>query len=349
MTLDVFCRVVDNWGDIGVCWRLAAELAARGVAVRLWVDDARALSWLAPDGHAGVDVGSWQAAADAEPADAVIETFGCGLPEPFLQRMATRMAPPKWINVEHLSAEPFVERSHRLPSPQSSGAAAGLTRWFFYPGFSARTGGLLREADLLQRRRRFRRQRWLQSQGIVADTGERLVSLFCYENAALPALLEALAERPTLLLATTGPAAQQVSALLGPGLVHRQLRVRHLPPLSQRDYDRLLWSCELNFVRGEDSFVRAQWAGAPCVWQVYRQADQAHVVKLQAWLERYLAGAAPEVAEPARRLHTAWNGLAAPAFEFPDPAAWVAHCQRWRDRLLELPDLVGELLEYAAV
>jgi uncharacterized repeat protein (TIGR03837 family) len=345
MSWDLFCRVVDNWGDIGVCWRLAGELAARGVAVRLWIDDARALGWLAPRGHDGVAVADWQAAATAEPAEVVIETFGCGLPEPYLRRMAARAAPPKWINVEHLSAEAYVERSHCLPSPQS----AGLTRWFFYPGFSARTGGLLREVDLPQRRQRFRRRHWLQARGIEPAAGERLVSLFCYDNPALPLLLDALAERPTLLLATHGLAAQQVAALLGPELAHRQLRALLLPALSQLDYDRLLWSCELNFVRGEDSFMRAQWAGAPLVWQIYRQSDDAHAVKLQAWLDRYLAGAAPSLAEPVRRLHAAWNDLGPPASEFPAPVAWQAHARRWRQELLALPDMVGELLAFAAI
>ena len=53
---DIFCQVIDNFGDIGVCWRLAADLAARGHQVRLWVDDASALHWMAPQGAAGVEV-----------------------------------------------------------------------------------------------------------------------------------------------------------------------------------------------------------------------------------------------------------------------------------------------------
>ena len=30
MLWDLFCRVIDNHGDLGVCWRLARDLAARG-------------------------------------------------------------------------------------------------------------------------------------------------------------------------------------------------------------------------------------------------------------------------------------------------------------------------------
>ena len=43
-------------------------------------------------------------------------------------------------------------------------------------------------------------------------------------------------------------------------------------------------------VRGEDSFVRAQWAALPFVWQAYPQADAAHLTKVAAFLDRYCIG-----------------------------------------------------------
>jgi uncharacterized repeat protein (TIGR03837 family) len=109
MQWDLFCRVIDNFGDIGVCWRLAADLAGRGEAVRLWTDDAGALAWMAPQGAPGVQVCAWPAdgAAVAEPGEVVIEAFGCALPPPFVAAMAARAArarPPVWINLEYLSA-----------------------------------------------------------------------------------------------------------------------------------------------------------------------------------------------------------------------------------------------------
>ena len=125
MRWDLFCRVIDNFGDIGVCWRLAADLAARGDTVRLWVDDARALAWMAPQGAPRVEVHAWAESAQAEPAEVVVEAFGCDPPEAFVARMAARTAPPRWINLEYLSAEPYVERSHRLPSPQLAGPGRG--------------------------------------------------------------------------------------------------------------------------------------------------------------------------------------------------------------------------------
>ncbi|HAY11461.1 MAG TPA: elongation factor P maturation arginine rhamnosyltransferase EarP, partial [Thauera sp.] len=46
---EIFCQVVDNFGDIGVCLRIARDLADRdGKRVRLWVDDWTVLGRLCP-------------------------------------------------------------------------------------------------------------------------------------------------------------------------------------------------------------------------------------------------------------------------------------------------------------
>jgi uncharacterized repeat protein (TIGR03837 family) len=336
MRWDVFCQVVDNHGDIGVCWRLSADLAALGHTVRLWVDDASALRWMAPDGAKGVTVHPWAGSLDEPtPGEVVIEAFGCHLPDPFVARMAQADRPPVWINLEYLSAEPYVERSHRLPSPQWHGPGQGLTKWFFYPGFTPATGGLLREPTLMAEQAGFDRAGWLRAKGIALRNGERLVSFFAYENPAFDALLSSLNDAPTLLLLTAG---KPVPATLPP-----QVRCQSLPYLRQPDYDRLLWSCDLNFVRGEDSFVRAQWAGKPFVWQIYPQDDGAHAAKLDAFLDRFPA------VPGLRALWHAWNGLAAWPMHRPDPlsASWKAPCLHWREELLAQPDLTTQLVGFA--
>ncbi len=351
MHWDVFCRVVDNFGDVGFGWRLAADLGARGERVRFWLDDQSALSWMAPHGASGVSVGSWSDAAGvADPAAVVVETFGCGLPPRFAAAMAARTQPPLWINVEYLSAEAVVERNHGLPSPQTGGPAAGLTRWFFYPGFTERTGGLLRDPGLRHRQERFKRDDWLVSIGLGrvlnARPQVRLVSLFCYEQCALAGLLDSLAVEPTWLLAAAGTSTRELTQALGPGLERGALQIVFLPPLSQLDYDHLLWACDMNFVRGEDSFVRAQWAGVPFVWQIYPQQDQAHTVKLDAFVDRFLVGASTNAASGIRRLFSAWNGMDRVA-PLPERGAWTVACQRWREHLFAQSDLGSRLIAFA--
>jgi uncharacterized repeat protein (TIGR03837 family) len=330
MLWDVFCRVIDNHGDLGVCWRLAADLASRGERVRLWADDASALAWMAPRGAAGVAVLTWDdAPPDLPPGDVAIEAFGCDPPPRFVARLpGTRCV---WINLEYLSAEPYVERSHGLSSP--SGAHP---KWFFYPGFTPRTGGLLRERDALAPGA----FEWA-AHGIEPREGERRVSLFAYAHAPFAAMFDLLDDRPTLLLLAAGASQAPALAALA-AQPRRHLRAHALPWLDQAGYDRLVHGCDLNFARGEDSIVRAFWAGVPCVWQIYPQHDGVHAAKLEALLDRM--DAAPEVGT----LWRAWNQLGDWPAELPAGAPWRAVSQRWRDRLAAEDDLVTQLLRFVA-
>ena len=367
---DIFCRVIDNHGDLGVCWRLSCDLAARGQQVRLWVDDASALQWMAPGALQGevpgVRVLPWTQPIDPAllaslPASNVwVEAFGCEIAPEFIAacacpssaggRFDSRTA-PTWINLEYLSAEPWVERMHALPSPVQHGPAAGRTKWFFYPGFTPHTGGLLREQDLAARRQAFDGAAWLQAQGIDAR-GERIASLFCYEPPPLGALLRQLdtATTPTHLLVTAGRAARAVARCLEDendlqrlSGQREQLSLSYLPHLTQRAYDELLWACDVNFVRGEDSLVRALWAGAPLVWHIYPQPeDDAHHAKLGAFLDWLQAPAS------LRRFHHVWNGIEAGPLPEIDPPGWRACVQAARQRLLEQPDLGTQLIGFVA-
>jgi uncharacterized repeat protein (TIGR03837 family) len=336
---DIYCQVIDNYGDAGVCWRLAADLAGRGDAVRLVIDDPRPLAFMAPRGAAGVTVQAWPGASDPTipSADVVIEAFGCELPQAAVEAMLEAQAEGRhsvWINLEYLSAEGYVERVHGLPSPQHN----GLSKWFYFPGLTPRTGGLLREQGLKDRRDRFDRRPWLASQGIQIRPGERVVSLFCYANAHLPWLLNELASRPTLLLLTPGPAQDQV------GAAPDGLRLHRLPHLSQVDFDHLLWASDLNFVRGEDSLVRALWAGVPFVWQAYPQADDAHLAKVEAMLQVLLAPPA------VQSLWRAWNGAGPPTRREligPDSLPWPALCLEGDSRWWAQTDLATGLRRFA--
>ena len=342
MRWDIFCKVIDNHGDIGVCWRLAADLAARGEHVRLWADDASALAWMAPHGAAGVAVGHWDAARGVEPGDVVIEAFGCDLDEPVQAAIAAaareRGQQPAWVNLEYLSAEAWVDRCHALPSPVLAGPAQGLQKRFFYPGFTPRTGGLLREPGLLARREQFDRAAWLRERGI-RWSGECLASLFCYEPPGLLAWLQArlASGQPMRLLVTSGRAERAIRAL--PDAVTSRLDVEWLPLLPQDEYDRLLWACDFNFVRGEDSLVRALWAGQPFAWHIYPQDDGAHAAKLDAFLDRIDAPAS------LRDLHAAWNFGAAGADAWDRPA-WGEAVRRARGALAQQDDLATQLLTF---
>jgi len=369
---DIFCKVIDNFGDIGICWRLSADLAGRGQRVRLWVDDASALTWMAPAGCEGVQVLPWSDSLDAScldttPCDVLIEAFGCEVAPDFIAKCADiHLAQgqkyhqkPLWIDLEYLSAEPYVAKNHGLTSLVSSGPASGWQKVFFYPGFTQDTGGLLQETDLSRRQAAFDRVAWLKQQ-LIDWQGETLVSLFCYEPPALTQLLDDFAQngihgQPVRVLVAAGRATEAVKAIntakitentfeigLQPNKYGRkQLLISYLPPLSQTDFDYLLWASDINFVRGEDSIVRAIWAGKPFVWQIYPQDDGAHDAKLMAFLD--MLAAKPDL----RAFHKAWNGLTPePLPPLPDLPAWQQTAGSARARLAQHPDLTSSLLEY---
>jgi len=361
MRADLFCRVIDNYGDIGVCWRLARRLAhGRGWRVRLWVDDLASFARIEPSivptlerqQTLGIDVVRWaaQSAHDLEPGEVVIEAFACHPPLDFVARM--KPGKQAWINLEYLSAEAWVESCHGLPSPQPD----GLIKYFFFPGFTPATGGLLREPNLLAERDAWRadtmaRQALLARLGLPASArvalnrGARLCTLFCYPNAPVDALLRSLAfSTPAVLLVPQG-----VAPALTDGL-HGQIHVVRIPFVSQPDFDRLLWSADFNLIRGEDSFVRALWAGRPMLWHIYPQDDAAHLVKLDAWLAHYDAPA------PIPALMRAWNGAAhaSAAFDASLAAAlvptiwrdWTDRADAWSRKLAYRPDLADTLADF---
>lgn len=335
MRWSLFCRVIDNYGDAGFCLRLARELRTRGEQVDLFIDDPTPLSWMQAGDADPLPAQPWPAEQAPPLGEVVIEAFGCELPAVVQAAIASSPRPPRWINLEYLSAESYVERSHGLPSPVMSGPARGQVKRFCYPGFSAATGGLLIERSLGAQQAAHRAEDWLRAQGLPTDERRR-VSLFCYPGAPLPALFEALADRPTVVLACGNPALPP----LPPGL-----QVHRLPLLSQADYDRLLWSCDLNLVRGEDSFVRAQLAGRPLLWQLYPQDDAARRAKLDAFLARY------PLPDQARAAWAAWNGFApasALKLGLDDLAGAEAAALSWREQLLAGVELVTTLQAWAA-
>ena len=368
---DIFCNVIDNYGDIGVCWRLARQLAQEhGLAVRLWVDDLSSLAKLCHEADAaqdiqhcrGVEVRRWaDPFPEAQPAELVIEAFACKLPQGYIEAMAEQQQ-SVWVNLEYLSAEDWVHGCHGLPSPHPN---LPLTRYFFFPGFTKQTGGLLLERDLFARRDAFQsdaaqQQAFWQSIGVEMPSAEALkISLFGYENAALHDLFDAWASgaQPVLCVVPEGRILPQAGQYFGDTAPHAgssytrgNLQVHVLPFVEQERYDELLWACDVNCVRGEDSCVRAQWAAKPFVWQIYPQHDAVHWQKLQAFLNLYCAPLSAAASQAMQGMWREWNsggeaGQAWPAFAAAR-GELNEHAQHWA-RQLAVNNLALNLLDFS--
>lgn len=372
---DIFCRVVDNYGDVGVSWRLARQIAREhGKRVRLWIDDLTVLAMLRPEIDPAYDtqkVDQVEIVRIREPvvvdevADVVVETFGCDPPKSYVRAMAEREIKPRWINLEYLSAEEWVEGSHALPSPNPR---LPLVKHYFFPGFTAKTGGLLREESLLRRRDEFQSDAgaqdafWKSLVGAAPPPDALKVSLFTYAEAPVESLVRTCFHHPgpVWVVAPEGVAATALAKWSAPSQVRESVSTFTIPFLAQGRYDELLWACDVNFVRGEDSFVRAQWAARPFVWHIYPQDDGAHWVKLAAFLARYTAGLDRSHAIAVTALWEAWNrrddDVSADKVKPGLPEAWAgfiskqeilgAHSRQWSEALARRRDLAAELVDF---
>lgn len=314
---DIFCKVVDNFGDIGVSWRLAKQLQSEHkLGIRLFVDDLKAAQKIIPDLNVnlnqqnidGINVLSWDAETDfTGVADVVIEAFACGLPADYLSAMLRKKSDygqqTTWVNLEYLSAESWVADFHAKPSPQAN----GLTRHFYFPGFTEATGGLVRENNIAAR---------LQNTS-AAEYGNNenglKVSLFCYPHAPIESLLTAMSEskQPIDCYMPASSILPKIADFFGLSSLTegesyqlKNLNLHALPFLSQADYDQLIAACDINFVRGEDSWLRAIWAGKPFIWQPYFQDENAHIQKLSAFLDVFYANS--DAKKVVFSMHNAW-------------------------------------------
>ncbi len=355
---DLFCRVIDNLGDAAVTWRLAAQLAREYAwQVRLIIDDLATLARLVPEVQVarahqtvhGIAIIRWTEHVDlGDPADVVIEAFACEIPTGYAAIMAALARRPVWINLEYLSAERWVDDCHGLGSihPQ-----LGLTKYFFFPGFSERSGGVVIERDLEARRMQFfaePHQRIDRLRSLGADPDAPFTALvFSYPTDSFAKLCSAWAESPQRVQCLIPQAAQPIENTRSTSLA-----LRAIDFVPQAAFDELLWCCDFAIVRGEDSFVRAQLAGTVFAWHIYPQADDAHLIKLEAFMGRYVAGLAPDVANAWRQFNLAWNtdGEVGVAWRelVPHMQALKTHAQRWRSAVAARGDLAGHLQRFVA-
>jgi hypothetical protein len=334
--VDVFCRVIDNLGDLGVCWRLARQLSREyGAKVQLIVDVLAPFTVLEPR----VDISSatqsvddisivrwdyFERASASCACDLAIEAFACDPPQRYIESMATRATKPVWINLEYLSAEDWVDGVHGLPSPHPR---LPLTKYFFVPGFSEESGGLIRECAIPSARE--------------GEATLRTLS-FTYPRAPVRALARGFAH-----------AGVPFEISLAAKLEDADPNWQTIAPVPQTEFDALLGRFDLLLVRGEDSFVRAQLAGKPMLWHIYPTEDRAHLKKLDAWLDCYCERMNYELATTYRRASHAFvdleneanpeNAFAALAHALP---RLREHASRWRDALFTKTDLAVRLIAF---
>ena len=378
---DIFCVVVDNYGDIGVTWRLAKQLAAEyAITVNLWVDDLNSFSHILPkldpcrtyQTFSDVNIIHWNESSIEKyvSGSCLIEAFACEIPSSIIQKLTKlkQDSPAKlpiWLNLEYLSAEDWVEGCHGLPSCQTS----GLQKYFYLPGFTDKTGGLICEQNLFSLRDSWQSDKAnklalfaeLGLSGIEAE--HRVISVFSYETPSLLALIQSWQTQndPIHVLIPKGRSLNSLTSILpcsvnevvaGQQITLGNVTLHILPMTDQQGYDRLLWSCDFNIVRGEDSFLRAQWAAKPFIWHIYPQEDDYHLIKLEAFMQIYCDNLAPDLAKPWCELNLSFNQ----GDQIDTVNHWqklefnhlplLQHAKKWPMTALNSADLASRLVQF---
>ncbi|MFK7965726.1 MAG: elongation factor P maturation arginine rhamnosyltransferase EarP [Burkholderiaceae bacterium] len=358
------CEVLDNFGDAGITWRLACQLADEWQAditiaidlpelLTLWQENRERRrtqeSESSPASQRIRIVKLDHPDATQSRPDLIIAMLGTTVPA--AMRAQIREQKIGWIRYEYLTAEPWVDSFHGLRSIKPDD---GMTEWFYYPGYTLASGGLLREKTLLDDLAPFTKphsnasgetRHWLEARQLDSPAEHFRVCLFGYAEPDTQALIDALLAQPR-------PMSIFISESLAKGLSLDMTDARLRPHawLDQPDFDRLLASCDLNLVRGEDSWLRAQWTGQPMFWQPYRQPEGGHIDKLNGYLNRLLASTDAPVANTLRQAMLAVNhggdlASALPAWFSQREQIKTIH-QQWRAQLAAQSSLSERLLQF---
>lgn len=314
--ITVLCRVVDNFGDIGFCWRLSRSLleVCPEISLRLVVSDLASFSALdnridaskSVQSVSGIEVFDWndaercKKAFGEKPPRVVLECFQCGRPD-WLEEIlfyGEREDIAHIINVEYLTAEDWADEFHCLKSATRSKFVKKVN---FMPGFSKKTGGLVLDKSFMQSlsEREYAKSLLQKEANIEVNDDDFNVVVFSYERdftpvvRALSALAENLAKKKgkrVRVFLTEGKSRKSFLGAIEKEVAEKKetapFLLTKLPFLTQSTWDALLTLCDFNFVRGEDSMARACLCGVPFVWHAYPQEAQWQTVKVNALMKK---------------------------------------------------------------
>ena len=306
-SIDIFCEIIDNFGDIGVVYRISKELKKifQNVRIRIVLnrlEEFKAINKKVKDtDYQEIDglicVTEKYVKENMESfgvSDVFIEAFGCNVPEEYVK--AAKENSKLWINLEYLSGEKWIEDFHLCESLIDSKT---LKKIFFMPGFSEKSGGVIIDSGFLERMKfgKENRDEVLKKYFKDFDLKDKFIgTVFSYEKN-FENLLETLKnyEKETVLLLMGEKTQKSFSEILKKNLTedygnivkYGKITMIYSDFFSQEEYEEIISASDFNFTRGEDSFVRGIVLGKPFMWHIYLQEEKAHMDKIKAFTERF--------------------------------------------------------------
>ena len=283
-SIDIFCQVIDNYGDVGVAYRLAREFKRvyPNKKLRFIINQMEELNLIKKSEE--IEIITYQDISKIEnSADLIIESFGCEIPKEYMDKALKKSK--LIINLEYFSAEKWVDDFHL----QESFLGGNLKKYFFIPGLSEKSGGILLDNEFLERKKKVEanKEYYLEKFGIK-EKYDLIGSVFSYEKN-FDSLIEELKklDKKIILLILSEKTQKNFIKYFDNVNNYDKIKFVKLPFFTYDKYEELLALCDFNLVRGEDSFVRALLLGKPFLWHIYPQDENTHIKKLESFLEKY--------------------------------------------------------------
>lgn len=306
MEITVLCRVVDNFGDIGVVFRLCRALSElkKNLEIRLVVSNLDSFAKISKgidsaksfQKFCGWKIFDWndnelcKKEFSRNPPEFILECFQCGRPE-WLEEI---LFFPQFnlnvqiVNIEYLTAESWADDFHLLKSGTRS---AKIKKINFMPGFTKKTGGLILDKNFMcclsEKKYALNLAKQNLDKKILSEDFSASFKIFVFSypknfDFLASAIKEFSLLKKVLVFIAPGAGSDSVKNSLEKFSVDFIL----LPFMQQEVWDAFLSLMDFSFVRGEDSFSRCCLLGNPFVWNIYPQEDEFHIVKLDAFLKR---------------------------------------------------------------
>ncbi|MGN1281957.1 MAG: elongation factor P maturation arginine rhamnosyltransferase EarP [Succinivibrio sp.] len=342
MQFNIFCDVIDNYGDAGVCLRLCRDLCSKGHRTVLYansIETVKKILTISDSENSSFSLLPWPLSEqNLSIQGIVVQAFSVRLPD-FINRIISKNR-LLVINLEYLTAEKFAEDCHTLPSYTD-----GFESFYFFPGFTDKTGGVVIEDSFLEAKN-----------NLSSVKGN--ISLFCYENANTRDLITCLvnSDKNYSLYVFEGKPVQSLNNDLntnlkaGDNLKIKNLNINVIPMTNQIKYDSILLKSEINLVRGEDSIVRAMLCARPFLWNIYPQEENAHKDKINALFDVMNRKCSQkDSVEKLRLLTLSYNNFSDYLSSFDLNSfmdSWKILSEEWSYNLIRNKSLTNNLLEF---
>lgn len=299
-SIDIFCDIIDNYGDIGFVYRLAKEITKqdKSLFIRVFLNNLESFQVINSkinilkkiqviDGIEYINMNhlSSEDYINIIPSEVAIEAFACELPEDYFINYENNLK--LIINLEYFTLEEWTKDFHLHSSFVNLN---GVKKYFYMPGLEKDRGGIIISSEkeeiskdyfirLIEKNSDYKFEKNLEKEEFFATI---FSYEFNFENFLISIEKYSKEINKKIYLLIFGEKTKE-----GFPKLYRNSNVEliFMNYVEQHIYDKFISYADFNLVRGEESFVRALVSGKAFLWHAYCQEDKIHLQKVEGYLK----------------------------------------------------------------